>query len=120
MRNRAFLFSAILIALCLTAAFAADVSGKWKGSMEGPMGTMELTFDLKVDGEKLSGTVTNPMGEEKIQEGTIKGDDISFVVLAGGGDFRISYKGKVAGDEMKLTMSFGDMGGMELTAKRVK
>src|ERR1019366_2437871 len=47
-----------LMAVCSLAALAADASGTWKASLETPNGTMENTFTLKVDGDKLTGTVT--------------------------------------------------------------
>ena len=37
------------------AAFAADVSGAWKGSLETPMGDYRLTMNVKADGNVLSG-----------------------------------------------------------------
>ena len=52
---------------------------------------------FKVDGEKLTGTVTNMYGEEQIAEGSVKGDDVNFVINAGGGQFKILYKGKITG-----------------------
>ena len=58
-------------------------------------------------------------GEEQITEGTVKGDDISFIVMAGGGQFKIVYKGKIVGDDLKFTVTVGDFGDGELIAKRV-
>jgi len=113
-----------LMAVCSLVALAADVSGTWKASVETPNGTMESTFTLKVDGDKLTGTITmGPMGEAPISEGKVDGDNVSFAVVRerDGNQFRINYKGKVAGDEMKIT---GEVVGMdrtfEMTAKRVK
>jgi opacity protein-like surface antigen len=121
MRNRRFIFGAILLVTFLSAAMAADVGGKWKGEMKTPDGqAMEVNFDFQVNGEQLTGKVTNQFGEEKISEGTVKGDEVSFVVLAGEGQFKIVYKGKIAGDELKFMVTVGDFGNMELTAKRVK
>jgi hypothetical protein len=112
----------LLLALS-SAAVAADINGKWKATMEGQMGTMEMNFTFKVDGEKITGTMSSEMmGEQKISEGAIKGDDVSFAVAMESpmGAMTITFKGKVAGDEMKLTMQFGEMGGRELTLTRVK
>jgi hypothetical protein len=123
MTKRTFLLGAILWMAFSTAALAADVTGKWKTNFEGPMGSMEITFTFQASGEQLAGTVTNPMGgEDKIQEGKVKGDEISFFIVAGEGQFKINYTGKVAGDELRLTMSFGggDMPPFEVTAKRIK
>jgi hypothetical protein len=121
MRNRVLVFSAIVMLACLTVANAADLNGKWKGDMKTPNGdALEINFNFHVDGDKLTGTVANTYGEEQITEGVVKGDAISFVVMAGGGQFKITYKGKVVGEDLKFNVTIGDMGDGELTAKRVK
>ena len=121
MRNRMFVLAAIALLLFLTAASAADLNGKWKGDMKMPDGAgLEINFNFQVNGEKLTGTVTNTYGEEQITEGSVKGDDISFIVLAGGGQFKLTYKGKVVGEELKFHVTIADMGESDLTATRVK
>ena len=121
MRNRIFVFSAIVLFAFLTAASAADLNGKWKGDMKTPNGdNLEINFNFQVSGEKLTGTVANTYGEEQITDGTVKGDAISFVILAGGGQFKIIYKGTVVGEDLKFHVTVGDMGEGDLTAKRVK
>lgn len=92
-----------------------------KGDMKTANGDMlEINFNFQVNGEKLTGTVTNTYGEEQITEGTVKGDAIAFIVLAGGGQFKITYKGNVVGEDLKFKVTIGDMGEGDLTAKRVK
>lgn len=123
MSMRVFLMLTVLLAVFCVSAPAADVSGKWLAKLEGPMGAMEITFNFEVKGAELTGTVSDPMGgDNKIQDGKVNGDEVAFVVMAGGGEFKLTYKGKLAGEDLKLTMSFGggDMPPMELTAKRVK
>jgi hypothetical protein len=116
-----FVPGAIVLLALLTVASAADLNGKWKGDMKMPDGgAMEINFNFQVNGEKLTGTVTNTYGEEQITEGSVKGDDISFLVLAGGGQFKLTYKGKVAGEELKFHVTIADMGEGDLTATRVK
>jgi hypothetical protein len=119
MTNRAIASTVVALLLCLTAT-AADLNGKWKGSMQGPDGDLEINFDFHVDGDKLTGTVTNRFGEEQITEGTVKGDAVSFIILAGGGQFKITYKGTVSGEDIKFHVIIGDMGEGDLVAKRVK
>lgn len=113
-----------LLALLTLCASAADVNGKWKATFTTPNGdTRESTFDLKADGDKLTGTVAGAQGEPaKIQDGKISGDDISFHVMRnfGGNEVKLEYKGKVAANEIKFTVTFG--GGdrtFEMTAKRI-
>src|ERR1019366_56419 len=121
MRTFVIAFSAIVMLAGLTAANATDLNGKWKGDMKTPDGNMlEINFSFQVDGEKLTGSVANTYGEEQITEGTVKGDAISFIILAGGGQFKITYVGKVVGEDLKFHVTIGDMGEGELTAKRVK
>jgi hypothetical protein len=120
MRSVVFVLIAIVALTCLPTANALDLNGKWKGDMKTPNGEMlEINFDFHVDGEKLTGTVTNTYGEEQITEGIVKGDAISFVIMAGG-QFKLVYKGKVVGDDIKFNVTIGDLGDGELTAKRVK
>src|ERR1017187_4211679 len=109
---------------CLLAGVGAAASGTWKATVETPNGAMENTFTLKVDGDKLTGTITmGQFGEAPISEGKVDGDNVSFLVVRefNGNQLRINYKGKVAGDEMKLS---GEVVGMdrtfEMTATRVK
>ena len=121
MRKRMFVLGVTGLLALLTAASAADLSGKWKGDMKMPDGgSLGINFNFHVDGEKLTGTVANTYGEEQITEGSVKGDDISFIVMAGGGQFKLTYKGKVAGEELKFHVTIADMGESDLTATRVK
>ena len=103
---------------------AADISGKWKAEFKTPDGqTFESIFDFQVSGGTLTGTVSSPMGESKISEGTVKGDEISFAVVRNrdGEEFKMNYKGKVSGDEIKLTITIAQMDRtFEMTATRVK
>jgi hypothetical protein len=115
-----FVLGAIALVTFVAAASAADLNGKWKGDMKMPDGgSLELNFTFHVDGEKLTGTVVNTYGEEQITEGSVKGDAISFIIMAGGGQFKLTYKGQVAGEEIKFHVTIGDMGEGDLTAKRV-
>jgi hypothetical protein len=112
----------ILALMCLFAvtAFAADVNGKWVYEMTTPNGDKRQgTLNLTAEGEKLTGTVSGMRGETPISEGKISGDDISFAVVRSrdGQEFKMLYKGKVVGNELKLTVQFGERS-FDITAKR--
>ncbi len=97
-------------------AFAADVTGKWKATTQSPDGqSMQLTFNLKQDGEKLTGAVESQMGEMPISDGKVTGDAITFTVEMG--EMKIVHKGTVSGNDMKLKVEIGDQT-MDMTAKR--
>ena len=120
MRNSIFVLTTILLLSLLIAASAADLNGKWKGDMKTPDGgNLEINLNFQVTHENLTGTVANTYGEEQITDGSVKGDTILFTVMAGGGQFKIIYNGKVVGEELKFKVTIGDMGEGELTAKRV-
>ena len=113
MRIKILLITVVVLSAMLATAWGADITGKWKGSMDMMGQSMELGFTFKADGATLTGTSIGPQGEEyPISDGKIDGDNISFVVkVTGQMEMTIKYKGKVAGEEIKLTMQF-DMPGM--------
>jgi hypothetical protein len=97
----------VLFGLLALVASAADISGTWKATAEGPNGSMERTFVFKVDGNKLTGKTTSSMlGESVINDGKVEGDTLSFTIKVnfGGEDMNLQYKGKVSGETMKLTV----------------
>ena len=96
-------------------AFCADVTGKWKATLQGQNGTMEIVYDFKMDGSKLTGTVASPRGETPISDGKVEGNEISFVIATE--EFRAVTKGTIAGDEIKFKIEAGDRT-FEMTAKR--
>lgn len=101
---------------------AADVSGKWTASFETQIGVQNYTYEFKVDGEKLTGTAKSQFGQGPILEGSVKGDDITFVenLDFNGQQVRITYKGKISGDEIKFNRQVGEFASEDLVAKRVK
>jgi hypothetical protein len=108
--------------LCLAAtAFAADVTGDWKATADGPNGSMTRTFKLKAEGTKLTGeTVSSFAGKSEIMDGKIDGDNISFTINVKFQDneMKVNYKGKVvSANEIKFTAEVGDQT-IEWNAKR--
>jgi hypothetical protein len=121
------LSAAALGAFLLTLpALAGDVSGKWSAEFDTVVGVQKYTFDLKVDGDKLSGTAhferMGQQGDAELKDGTVKGDEVSFVeMLDMQGDMvPITYKGTLAGDEIRFSRQVGDFGNEQFTAKRLK
>jgi len=103
-----------------SAVFAADVDGKWTGTMSTPNGDVPVGFTFKADGATLNGSTMGPDGAEvKIAEGKVDGDNISFSITFdfGGMPIVLKYKGAVAKDQIKFMI---DIMGMpfELTVKR--
>jgi len=111
----------MMIALMMVTltAWAADLNGKWVAKVQGPNGEMEVTYVLKVEEGKITGTASSHMGEMKINEGTITGDDVVFQleVNMNGESRKFEHKGKLAGDELNLKLEVNGQS-MDINAKR--
>jgi hypothetical protein len=97
--------------LLTVSAFAADVDGKWTGSISTPNGDFPQTFNFKAEGATLTGSLEFMPGMAiPIADGKVDGNNISFsVTLDFGMPFKLTYTGVVAGTELKVK---GDAGGM--------
>jgi hypothetical protein len=118
---------AIALGLFLAVpALAADVAGKWTSEFDTQIGLQKYTFDLKVDGEKVTGKASfermGQKGEADLLEGKLVGDQVSFVETfeMEGNTVRIVYKGTVKGDEIAFTRDVGGFATEQIVARRVK
>jgi hypothetical protein len=114
---RRALITGILSALFAAVSLAADINGRWEGTVSGPNGDFQIGFNFKVDGAKLTGTVEGPNGEVPIDEGKVEGDHISFKTHFD--DSKINHEGTVSGDTIQLKVE-GPWGESEMTLKRAK
>jgi hypothetical protein len=107
------IMSILMLAICVPA-FAADVDGKWTGTVQGPAGDTPVSFTFKSDGAKLTGSTPSPIdgAEVAIKEGMIDGKNITFKVsldFGAGMPFDFDYKGVVSATDLKLTTEFFGM-----------
>ena len=101
----------LAVCLVLTLGFTAraeekkiDPTGTWKSSYTNQDGQVrESTIKLKLEGDKLTGTVSGRNNDSAIEEGKIKGDEVSFQVTRefNGNKSVMKYTGKVSGDTIK-------------------
>jgi hypothetical protein len=119
--KRAATLTGLLLLLTVLLS-AGDVTGIWKGSFDFQGNPVPLTFNLKADGEAVNGTIDGmPTPAVKIQDGKIKGEEMSFWVTIDyqGTPVKLVYKGKVSGDEIHFNFGTEDGSwGTEVTAKR--
>ena len=117
-------FAAALVATLPAQAAEAAVTGKWTAQVPGRDGqARDVTFNFKTDGDKLTGTMSGRQGDVEISDGKVKGDEVSFDVTMTmqGNAMKMTYKGKVAGDEIKFTRHRdGSDRTSEFTAHRAK
>jgi hypothetical protein len=126
MTYRKMMMLAALTPALLSLASAADVAGRWKAEFDTQIGLQKYVYEFKADGDTITGKATfereQAKGEVALKEIKVNGDDISFMepLNFDGQEIRIDYKGKVSGDEMKLTRQVGEFATEEFVAKRVK
>ena len=99
---------------------AADMSGKWTGELRTPAGlTLPIAFMFKLDGDKVTGTVTLPMGDFAIADGKMDGERLQFGVSVNANGQQLVFRcaGQLSNeDQLKITMN-GQMN-FEVNAKR--
>ncbi len=100
-----FLFFVALLA-------AADVTGKWTGSVDTPDGAVPLTFNLTASGSTVKGTVSATGPAAEIKDGKIDGDTVSFSFVTQYHDdpIKLLCKAHVTSDGLKVQMSTEDGG----------
>ena len=112
---RSAVLPALAIVLSAALSYAADLNGRWEGSISTPNGDVALTFNFKVDGATLTGTVETPQGNADITDGKVDGDKFSFKTHAG--ESEINHEGTLSGDTIQLKVE-GPWGESEMTLKR--
>ena len=122
-RSFALFISALALGVVARAA-DAGITGTWNCEFESQMGTQKYVFELKADGEKLTGKATSDRqgqkAENEIKAGKIVKDEVSFSETLKIQDQEISveYKGKLVGDELKLHRKVGEFAEYDIVAKR--
>jgi hypothetical protein len=108
----------------------ADPSGNWTWTTPGRNGGADrkMTLKLKVEGEKVTGTLSFPgqdgeMVKSEIENGKIKGDEVSFTVTRefNGNKRTMKYNGKITADAIKGKTEFernGETQSRDWEAKR--
>ena len=99
----------------------ASLTGKWNVNVQSPNGAVESGLDLKVDGKKVTGTISSQMGEAKLEGELVEGKlTFWFSMDANGQTLNITFKGTQQKDgTLAGTLDFGQ-GEMTWTAARAK
>lgn len=119
MRTLNMILLSLVVAALVAPVSAADITGQWKAQAQGA----DITITFKVDGTKVTGTLDNSLsGPTEIREGKIEGDEISFYVIRmlNQTETKITWKGKVSGDQIKFTRQAQGGNPEEIIARRAK
>ena len=112
------------LAVASLSALAAEITGTWKAEFSTQRGLQKYTFTLKQDGTSVTGKANVERDGEKreaeLKEGKVEGDTVAFVepLKVQDNEIKITYTGRISGNEIKFTRKVGDFGSSEATAKR--
>ncbi len=122
-----------VVGLCLSGAAVAlaeekpNPAGTWKWSTTFNDRTRETTLKLKLEGDKLTGTISGRRDSENaIEEASYKDGEVAFTVTREreGQKFTMKYKAKVEGDVLKGKVESpgrdGETRSRDFEAKRAK
>ena len=118
------LFTTVALLCCFMICLAAvvtDLSGKWTGVVKTPDGQeVTLTYIMKVDGDKLTGTGEANGNTVAINEGKINGNDFTFKITDTEG-LVIPHSGKFYPEADSVSMNIDYSGTkMHTTLRRDK
>jgi enterochelin esterase-like enzyme len=114
----------LTLALFSVSALAADVTGTWQAEFDTQRGLQKYTFTFKQDGTSVTGKASierdGETREAELKEGKVEGDTLTFVepLQVQANELRITYTGKISGNEIRFTRRVGNFGSSEATAKR--
>jgi hypothetical protein len=77
-----------------------SVAGKYQVKVSTPVGEQEGTLTLDVEGDSLSGTLTNPKGSTDFSDGQVNGNEVQFTtkIRTPMGRLKGQITGRVDGD----------------------
>ena len=93
-------------------ALAAEIDGKWAGTLDTPGGPVPVSYTFKSNGATLTGSSAAPDGTPvPIKGGMVAGDKISFSIDVdfGQGPVTFVYSGVVSHTDLKLHTEFMGM-----------
>ena len=91
----------LFVVVMSASASAADVSGQWEVTAQLLNDVNHARATFTVSGEKLTGTLN-----ELTLEGTVAGDEVSFVATRPTGERFGAFKGRLNGNEIRGTASW--------------
>jgi hypothetical protein len=98
------LFTTALLVGCFMVCLAAiaDLNGKWTGKVDIGGTEYPLSYNFKVEGDKLTGTALTPEGDVPLNNGKTDGTTFSFSISTSGMD--IPHTGKFYGDSTTVDL----------------
>lgn len=97
-----------------------NLTGKWRATISGPMGEMEVTLEIQQEGNSISGSISSEMGQWHISDGVLSGNELAFTISATIMDetIELAFSGTAEKDSFEGEISF-EGGSAELNATRI-
>ena len=97
------------------------LDGKWAVDIQTGQGSIDASFDLKTEGKKVTGTLSSPYGDARL-EGEFDAGKLTFgvVVETPEGAMDVGFAGEMQDDGTMRGMLTGPLGDASWTAARVK
>lgn len=114
------LAAAAVMAFSPVSGFAqTGPAGEWTITMNTPQGATNSSLELAVNGDKVTGQLSNAMGPVAVN-GTTADNAVKLTaeINIQGMALTLAIDGKVAGDAMEGTVAVGDFGQFPFTGKR--
>jgi len=108
MKRKIFTTVALVCCVMVCFAIAADLAGKWSGSIKTPDGNeVPLSYTFKTDSGKLTGIATSPQGDVPISDGKIiSATDFTFNLSFNGTDIKHTGKFYPDADSIGMDIDF--------------
>jgi hypothetical protein len=125
MKRMAAVVCLLVVAGMARAEDKPNPTGTWKYTAEVNGQSIDVTIKLKLEGDKLTGTVSVLDTETKIEDSKYNDGEVSFTVHpeVNGNKLTIKYRGKIKGDTFKGKRELerdGETNTREFEAKRSK
>ena len=106
----------------MSAAAAANVSGKWSMTVDAGGQIVQIDLDLKQDGADFAGTTSSALGNGMLEKGKVSGTNVKAIIKADvqGQPMEIQLDGKIEGAKMSGMLAVPGLGNMAFVAIKSK
>ena len=97
------------------------IAGKWNGSVDAGNGPMGFVIEFKLDGKKVTGSLTGDYGTSAI-DGEFVDNKLTFSINVDtpNGTFTVAFTATLKDDALTGTADLGQMGSFPFKAERAK
>lgn len=96
-----------------------SADGKWKITINSPMGAQEVEAEITTSGDTFTGKTTGRMGEQAV-EGKVSGDTLTWSTsISQPMPMTLEFTATVSGDTMSGNVKLGAFGSAPLTGTRI-